>query len=170
MGGWDCETWKKSDKIYYALSTDICNDSINNIWHISHILLPFPLKACKCMITHQSTKNPKLIILGGLNENNEKTNLFLQYKICDIIGNDKYSRFILDLKKVCKNKTTFLLLFCFAFLLWFCFCFCFVCVCVCVCVRAQFSVLVYLSTNFKCVCNWHISHTNLKYVCKKKTQ
>ena len=78
-----------SKKIYYAMSKDICNNSIDNIWQISEVSLPREMSRCKCIITHESTMNPKFIILGGQDR-------FLEYDLRDIIGDNTFKHFMLD--------------------------------------------------------------------------
>ena len=92
VGGWN-------RKIYYAMSKDMCDNKMNNIWQLSNILLPCDLSHCKCLITHQSTNNPKLLILGGIS-NYSLQNTFLEHDICDIVGKDTFNRFILNFTKV----------------------------------------------------------------------
>ena len=99
MGGINNDTNNSADSIYYAVSTDINKNSDiknNNIWQKSEISLPYPLRECKCMITHQSTKYPKIIILGGYNE----TNIFLEFQLSHVIGKDRFIYFMLDFKQV----------------------------------------------------------------------
>ena len=122
VGGCFYDSLQKTDLIYFAMSKDISDDSINNIWQMAKIALPFTLCKCKCMITHQSTNNPKLIILGGQkNKSLEDSNIFLEYKLSDIMGYHTFQRFILDFTKVIMSQNTNL------FCVW-------VCVCVFVCV------------------------------------
>ena len=58
------------DKIYYAMSKDMLYKSYDvmnqSIWRLSNIKLQPYLQDTLCMITHQNTTNPKLIILGGV--------------------------------------------------------------------------------------------------------
>ena len=89
-----------TNKIYYAMSKDICNDSIDNIWQISKVSLSIALSLCKCMITHESTMNPKFIVLGGENPLRRATYTYAEYNLYDITGNDTFKRFMLDFLKV----------------------------------------------------------------------
>ena len=114
------------DKIYFAMSKDLLcnNNSIASIWQTSQIVLPQALHQCKCLITHQNTNNPKLIVLGGCDCTNQTTKTFLEFELCDIIGYNTFIRFMLNFEKV-KQKIKIYLFVSF-------FCVCVVCVCVCV--------------------------------------
>ena len=91
----------KTDKIYYAMSKDMCCHSITNIWQMSQISLPVFLQGCKCMILEQSTEYPKLIILGGGQSYYQGTQTHLKYELYDILGYDTFNRFMLGFNKVC---------------------------------------------------------------------
>ena len=90
------------DDIYYGMSKDLCIDNIDNIWQKSQISLPDKgITNSKCMITHQTTFNPKLIILGGYDRAFQKgTTIFFEYQLSDIIGFDTFYRFMLDFNTV----------------------------------------------------------------------
>ena len=78
----------------------MCDYKMENIWQISQISLPFTLSRCTCLITQQSTKQPKLIILGGQTATTQITKTYLEYNISDIIGYDKFKCFMIDVKQV----------------------------------------------------------------------
>ena len=94
---------ENSYDIYYCVSNDINNKNSDknnqSIWQSSLIKLPFALIYCQCIITHQKSKNPKLIILGGDNQKNQATNTYLEYNLCDIMGYENFYRFIIDIKQ-----------------------------------------------------------------------
>ena len=48
-----------------------------------------PLAGCKCVITHRNTYDPKLIVIGGQNDNDENVDTHITYDLSQIIGNDK---------------------------------------------------------------------------------
>ena len=50
VGGTNLDA-KQSDLIYYAMSKDINNKNISNLWHISDVKLPHSLQECLCLIT-----------------------------------------------------------------------------------------------------------------------
>ena len=78
------------------MSKDINNDNTtNSIWQLSQISMPYPSQNCKCLISHQTTKNPKLFILGG---NGIQT--YLQYELRDVLGIKTWWHFNLDLTQV----------------------------------------------------------------------
>ena len=101
MGGYDHKTLKKVDTIYYAMSRDLCDDKNKNVWQKSKITLPYALSHCKCMINHKNTSKPKLLILGGIDEEwNNETKTFLEFDLRNVIGNQTYFRFVFDSQKV----------------------------------------------------------------------
>ena len=99
------------------MSKDVCYDSMHNIWQLSQIRLPQSLRNCKCMITHQSTNNPKLIILGGIaGEYGEYKKTFLEYNLSDILDVATFLRFMFNFKKVKQTQKQMCIVFIF-----FCF-------------------------------------------------
>ena len=91
-GAYDKRQFSKS--IYFMKSDDILRRKRNNYWRKSDIELPCKIWGCKCIITEKNTDNPKLIILGGLDENDRELNIFWQREISDIIGNDAMPEFL----------------------------------------------------------------------------
>ena len=94
--------------IYFAVSNDLRDNKIENIWQQSNITLPYGLYHGSCIITHKSTNNPKLIILGGARKRKSEyslTKTYLEYDLLDILGLDTFKRFMMDFHKV--TDTTF---------------------------------------------------------------
>ena len=92
-----------SHEIYYCVSNDINitnNNDAQSIWQLSVIKLPFAMYGCQCVITNKKGNKPKLIILGGYNEDFAKTNACFEYNLCDIIEHDRFIHFIIDDKRV----------------------------------------------------------------------
>ena len=86
---------KPQNIIYYCVSCDINNENVTNLWQQSKITLDIPLLNCKCIITHQSTDNPKLIVLGGDDNNDYETSIHREYDIRQIMGDDhKFNTFM----------------------------------------------------------------------------
>ena len=83
------------------MSKDMCDNKMQSIWRLSQMTLEHNLYGCKCMITHQNTNNPKLIVLGGCNGNdNDYTKTHLEFNLSDVIGWDTFIRFYLCFIKV----------------------------------------------------------------------
>ena len=112
VGGYNWETKEKSNEIYYCVSNHINNKSNQSIWQASLIKLPLAIHACQCVITDQKSRNPKLIILGGVNQNYDSTDTYLEYNLCDIISYDTFNRFSIALKQV-YHAPYFFVFFCF---------------------------------------------------------
>ena len=101
VGGYDKSNNKLSNEIYYCVSNDINNKNNNqSIWQLSVIKLPLVLCDCQCIITNKESRNPKLIVLGGESAIRMKTDIYLEYNLCDVIGYDTFNRFIIDIKQV----------------------------------------------------------------------
>ena len=85
------------------MSKDLCDNNMSNIWQMSQILLPVALNEVTCVITQKSTKQPKLMVLGGrtkIEDTHPETDHCIQYFLCDIIGNDTFNRFMIDVTQV----------------------------------------------------------------------
>ena len=119
VGGYKYEFNDYCDTIYYAMSKDISDSKINNIWQLSQIRLPYPLFDCKCIITHQSTHNPKLIVLGGKNiARIGKMTMHLEFELPQIIGYHTWKRFIFNIVTVIVSDFFLCLHFCFVHFFW----------------------------------------------------
>lgn len=105
-GNWETTCFDK--KIYYAVSNDLCNKKMKNIWRISKVSLPYEICDCKCMITHQNTMHPKLVIVGDETDDTTIKNnhrMHLEYDLSDIMKDRTTNAFpafmdILNFKKV----------------------------------------------------------------------
>ena len=94
------------------MSSDLNNKNVTNLWQQSKITLDIPLSGCKCIITQQSTDNPKLIVLGGNDNKRNNTDIHREYGIREIIGDDhKFNMFM----GTCYNFVVFFSLFFFKF-------------------------------------------------------
>ena len=93
-GGYDDIKSKKTNRIWYAISEELKYNKHFNIWRVSEIKLPYRIDGCQCIITMKETNDPSLIIIGGVNETQIKQTNHWEFKIKDIIGNDKFQYFI----------------------------------------------------------------------------
>ena len=78
-----------SNEIYFAMSDDLFED---NIWQKSIVLLPKPMARCKCIIAKDS-KEPKLYILGGEDNDGAPLNIHFEVQLSDVLGQDRFNRF-----------------------------------------------------------------------------
>ena len=73
--------------------------TIKNVWQLSKVSLPYELSHCSCLIIQQNTSNPKLIILGGYRKHIQ-TNAWFEFELCDIMGQQKFNRFMIGFQQV----------------------------------------------------------------------
>ena len=103
-GGFNSAINGMSNEIYYCVSNDINNKNSNennqSIWQLSLIKLPFAINKCKAMIKDQKSKNPKLIILGGQTYSENHSDTYLEYNLNEIMGYERFIRFIIDMTQV----------------------------------------------------------------------
>ena len=129
-GGFIPEARENTDKIVYAMSDDLRNDKIDNIWRVSKIKLPMQLCECACLITNKSSRNPKLFVIGGMDTDSMSQNNHWEYELSQIVDLFTFTLFMMDAKMVC-------FLLCLLFFLRLRFFFspqCLACVCACVCI------------------------------------
>ena len=72
----------------------MCDNSMSNIWQISQISLPEMLRCVTCLITQKRTKQPKLMVLAG------NTRRCFEFLLREVIGNDTFNRFMIDVTQV----------------------------------------------------------------------
>ena len=95
------------------MSKDMCDEKMKNIWRLSKMKIPCNLRNCTCLITQQSTQNPKVIIIGGSNDRWPVFEEYFEFFLFDIMGKHSFYRFMIDYKQVMSHLFIyFFVLFC----------------------------------------------------------